>query len=138
MSKVIWHGDRVKLALHAALQAMVAAAAFEVEALAKVNITNNGQVDTGFMRQSVYASTPKGSTTPAASGVFYSTTEQRLVERTALPSSATPGDTSAIVAVAAEYGIYQEIAQPYLYPALERVASSYGGQIVAAGKGEVK
>lgn len=103
-AKVNWFGDVVKLQLANASAEMVRAAAMQTEAQAKINITNNGQVDTGFMRQSVHAQI---------------------------------GAESAIVAVGAEYGIYQEMDRPYLYPALERVASRFGGEIVAAGKGAI-
>lgn len=45
------------------------------------------------------------------------------------------GDLSAVVFVAAEYGIYVELgttrmrARPYLLPALEEVARSIGGEV---------
>ena len=100
-ARVEWFGDDVQLKLEGATDEMIKAAAFMVEGQAKVNITTNGQVDTGFMRASVYTMLQDGG---------------------------------AIVGVGADYGIYQETLRPFLYPALERVAQSKGGEVVAAGR----
>jgi len=100
-AEVKWFGDEVKLVLQGATQEMVQKAATATEAQAKVNITINGQVDTGFMRSSVYTA---------------------------------PIEGGAKVGVGAEYGIYQETLRPYLYPALERVARTMAGDVVAAGR----
>lgn len=129
---VDWFGDEVRLKLRDASAAMVRAAAFAVEGQAKVNITNNGQVDTGFMRNSVYAATDKGLSESASSGTFMSHKEGRQIERQALPQMSAP-ENGALVAVGAEYGIWQEQENPFLYPALERVAQSMEGEIVAEG-----
>lgn len=136
MAKVDWYGDKLKLQLTAASEAMVAAAAQQIEAEAKVNVTNNGQVDTGFMRQSIYSVTPRGGGNPPGGGSYHSAKENRQVERKALPARTAP-DGGAVVAVGAEYGIYQEMARPFLYPAVERVGGNMG-QIVQAGAGEIE
>lgn len=131
---VDWFGDEVKLILKNATAEMIRAAAFAVEGQAKVNITTNGQVDTGFMRNSVYAAVAGGASSGgASSGTYTSYKEGRSVERRALPQMNPPED-GAIVAVGAEYGIYQEQERAFLYPALERVAQTMEGQIIAAGQ----
>lgn len=101
-----WFGDDLQVKLKAASAAMIAKASEQTVAEAKVNVTNNGQVDTGFMRESMH-----------------------VAELT---------ETRGVVAVGAEYGIYQEMKKAFLYPAAERVANSYEGQIVAAGSEKMK
>ena len=59
-ARVEWFGDDVKLKLEGATDEMIKKAAFLVEGQAKVNITVNGQVDTGFMRASVYTKLQDG------------------------------------------------------------------------------
>lgn len=119
-----WYGDEVKrLILNQAMPEMIAAAALLVEGQTKVNINQNGQVDTGFMVNSVYAVGPGVNTYgPAA-------VPGKLANGAAVPTPA-----GAVVGVAAEYAIYQEERLPFLYPALETVAGRMGGQIVSAGR----
>lgn len=121
---VKWYGDEVKrLILNQAMPEMIAAAALLVEGQTKVNINQNGQVDTGFMVNSVYAVGPGVNTYgPAAIA-------GKLANGAAVPTPA-----GAVVGVAAEYAIYQEERLPFLYPALETVAGRMGGQIVSAGR----
>ena len=47
--------------LHAADDA-VTALAFQVEGQAKINVRENGQIDTGFMLNSIYTVAPEGNT----------------------------------------------------------------------------
>ena len=117
---VKWYGDEILLKLREkATPEMIAKAAFLIEAQAKVNVTNNGQVDTGFMRSSIYANTPLGNT--------YEHDERAnpMVE---------PPSGAGLVAVAAEYGIFQEARIPFLYPAAETVAEQVTAEIVSIGR----
>ncbi len=127
---VRWYEDTVKLKLRNASDAMVDQAAFLVEGQTKVNIRNNGQVDTGFMMNSVYAVTPKADTY----GQAQSSAKNAASEKDMAPK-ADPPKNGAVVAVGAEYAIFQEERTAFLYPALETVAGQMGGKVVAAGRG---
>jgi hypothetical protein len=70
--------------------------AFQVEAQAKANVVANDQIDTGFMLNSIHTNFNKSE----------------------LPSGAV-----AAIYVGAEYGIWQEFKNPFLYPALRSVTS---------------
>ena len=122
---VKWYGDEVLLKLKDATAEMIDKAAFLIEGQAKIN----APVDTGFMRNSIYVVTPKSNTYSAAKGSARSARNDRDVA-----PQANPPENGAVVAVGAEYAIYQEMQQAFLYPALESVAASKGGEIVSAGK----
>lgn len=133
---VDWYGDRILLQIGDASAEMLTKAAFLIEGQAKINITNNGQVDTGFMRNSVYANAPNGEHAPeGADGRYHSRKEQRSVERKSANPVQPDNAKEAVVGVAASYAIYQESDNPFLYPAVVDVASQMSGQIVDAGKG---
>lgn len=119
-----WYGDEVKkLILNKATPEMITAAALLVEGQAKVNIRENGQIDTGFMLNSVYAVGPGVNSYGPA-----------VVAGKTAAGPASPSSGGAVVGVAAEYAIYQEERLAYLYPALETVAGRMEGQIVSAGR----
>jgi len=128
---VKWYGDEVLLQLKEATAEMLDAAAHLIETEAKINAA----VDTGFMRNSIYVVTPISNTygKTDASGSFQSKKEKRQVERRLAPQANAPED-GAVVVVGAEYAIYEEMHRAFLYPALEKVASSKGAEIVSAGK----
>ena len=96
---------------------MVRKAAFDIQALAMAT----APVRTGFLKSSIYTVT-KGEST-------YSNIEG---DGPLLPEVDQPSDdTTAYVAVGAEYGIYVEMgtskmgAQPYLIPAAEAVRPAF-------------
>lgn len=86
-------------------------------------ITANGQVVTGFMRDSVYASTANESTygqaTPPTDDVYL------------LPEQQPENDQQGVVGVAANYAIYQDMgtrfmpAHPFFEPGLELGRAQY-------------
>ncbi len=103
--------------LPAALQHGIDSAAQEVES----RIAGNSPYDTGFLRSSVYRSTPESSDYGSASappGDSY-----------LLPEEKPPDDMSAVIGVGASYGIYLEYgtrnmpAQPYVTPQTEAARS---------------
>lgn len=116
--------------------ALVRRTAFAVEREAKVN----APVDTGFLRNSIYTVTDRGSSYDrtwyratralakrhAGERRSSKTKEWRRVMGLMLDEVDTPGDLTAIVAVGAEYGIHVEYgtdraaAQPYLSPAVDK------------------
>ena len=87
--------------------------AFQIEGQTKVNIKDNGQINTGFMLNSVYVVEETGGE--------YLTVEDN--ERLA-PEQDLPDDALAGVAVAAEYAIYQEAQNGFLFPAAEKVLNN--------------
>lgn len=108
--------------------------AFQVEAQTKVNIQQNGQIDTGFMLNSVYTRTKSGESTyndTETSGLYISK-DLRDVEREIAPEREIPGKATAIVAVGAAYAIYQEQQQSFLFAAAETTASGRPGAEVSS------
>lgn len=104
--------------------------ALQCEAFAKINIQQNGQIDTGFMLNSTYAITPTESRYGETweSGEYKSSSGGKSVERRRVESLPQPRD-SAAVHCAAEYAIYQEIRQSFLYRALEQLQEAFGGEM---------
>lgn len=121
-AKVDWFGDEVFLKILEATAEGLEAAAFDIEGLAKQNIVAKDLIDTGFMLNSVYAKGPKNSSYGGGGDL-------------ALPEANLNSEHEALVAVAAEYGIWPELKYPYLYPALEEGAARAGGHIEKAAKG---
>jgi hypothetical protein len=115
---VKWHGQRVRGEVQAATRAAIAKLAFDIEAGAKAQITDNQQIDTGFMRNSTYTVTKDhGVRAGAGAGV-------------AGREAASPqplGDADAIVGVGAVYAIYNEVKKSFLRVAFERVIGAAGG-----------
>lgn len=88
--KVDWRKQDVIATIKGATDEALTAMVAEIEALTKLQIQANGQIDTGFMLNSI-------GFTPAQDGV-------------------------ASAHVAAEYAVFQEIKNPFLYPSLQTVA----------------
>lgn len=98
--------------------------AFQVEAQTKANIQENGQIDTGFMLNSVYAVTDSGSTYDATdpSG-FYMNQGGEGQERSRANQIGLQG-ADAAVAVAADYAIWQELRRSFLWRSVQSVKGS--------------
>jgi hypothetical protein len=128
-SIVNWYGSRVKLLVAEAQAEILDRLAFEIEGQAKVNIRDNGQIDTGFMVNSGY--------TVSAKRNGYS---EALVEASARNPDATMAPQvqlkrgEAAVVFGAEYSIFQEMRQSFLYKALVDVAQRSGAVILAVGR----
>ena len=124
-SKVNWYQDRVILSVDKATDEMLTKLAFQIEGQAKVNIRDNGQIDTGFMVNSVYAVPPGGGSDYAeAQGAA----EARNPKAVMLAETQAP-EGGAAVAAGAEYAVYQEMANSFLYRALEQVAGDAEGKL---------
>ena len=93
---------------------------------ARVNLRDTDQIDTGFMLNSGYMVSAKGSTygETAASGA--GGRERASAVRVGRHESAT--------AFAAKYAIYQELHRSFLYRALTQTVAQFGGIVRAAGK----
>lgn len=106
------------MVLGEAIAEVLLAVGYQVEGQTKVNITDNGQVDTGFMLNSVYTTGNNGST--------YGAAERQAGARDPdgeMAPEVDAGDGVA-VAVGAEYAIHQEEKNSFLYRAAEQVAGS--------------
>ena len=107
---VKWYGRRVLLAVADATDEIVSELAFFVEGRAKTE----APVDTGFMRNAIYAITPQENRRRIAEIAALAAAERPL----ASPPRATD-EHVAIVHGAAEYTIYQEMRRSFLYRALQ-------------------
>ena len=121
--RLTWRKREVMLAVKDATAAGMNKLALRVESEAKQNIVANDQVDTGFMLNTVYhvsrlssypATDAPGVKTGRKSG------QRRQVQKA--PEAALPPQYMALVACGAEYAIYQELQQSFLYLALVQVA----------------
>lgn len=126
--EVNWYENNVRGIIEGASDEIIKRAAFSIEAEAKINVTENGQVDTGFMRNSIYAKTKdtSGYNTTDADGTYTSQRTGQAVKRRRA-DEADLQDADAVVHVAAEYAIYQEMDNPFLYNAMETVIGQFGG-----------
>jgi hypothetical protein len=94
------HWGNIADAYPAACAAVVKKTAADGQANVQAKIRSNGQIDTGFMLNSVYHVTADGSTYQGGAN--------------ALPEVARPSSpTEAYVAVAAKYGIHQNYGTRY-------------------------
>jgi hypothetical protein len=124
--------DRVKIKIKDATDEALAAWAFQLEGQTKVNIAGNDQVDTGFMMNSVYTITRKAGTYAAAKKTGrYKNKAGDMVERQLAPEQRLPGDAAAGVVVGANYAIYQEVRDSFLFKAAEKIARQAGGTLEA-------
>lgn len=125
--KVVWKGKEVLLKLQNATADALEAAAFSVEGRAKRNIVNNDQVDTGFMLNSVYA-VGQGSDQLDNYVQAQAQAGSKNPDADFLSKEKPPADgMTSIVAVGAEYAIYQELRNSFLYLALQQEVKEFGG-----------
>jgi hypothetical protein len=118
MSKSFNHFDAIAKALKPVCAQVVRKVALDCQANIQNQIRTNDQIDTGFMVNSVYVVTNNSSDYKGG--------------KNALPSVAKPKEeTEALVAVAAEYAIYQEMGtrfQPgraFFAPGVERTRPGF-------------
>lgn len=122
-----WHGNDALRAIADATPEMLLAIGLQIEGQAKANIVANGQVDTGFMLNSVY-------TTDGGNGSTYATAQRQASSKSGdaeMAPQAAPPPGGVAVAVGADYAIHQETRNSFLYRAAEMVA---GG----AAEGEIE
>lgn len=133
--EVDWYVEDVILQVEKATQRSLEAVAARIDGLTKINIATNDQVDTGFMVNSVYFATAEGSTySDADADGLYSNSQGQMVEREKAPEAPLPPEYDALVCVGANYAIFQEQQQPFLYPALLQAAAEAEGIIEKALK----
>lgn len=137
-AKVDWYGDKVRLKIDEHVQRSLEAAAFRIEERTKVNISNSpgasgqGLIDTGFLWNSTYVATPRRSTYDQTepTGLYVSPNQGgREVERHIAPEEPLDVDDAALVAVGAEYAVYQEIKHGFFFKAIEDTREEFKGLI---------
>lgn len=121
--EVNWYADAVYIALDKAEDALAEQVLILLDEEVKLAINRNDQIDTGFMINSAYWRTRNRST---YGGTWetgrYKDREGDPVARGRAPE-AELGGALGVFGVAAEYAIFQELLQPFLWPALQRVAA---------------
>ena len=122
-----WHGGDILLQLKGATTEALTSLAFAVEAEAKLNVTDNQQVDTGFMRNAIYTTSPDVSTYGNTPGSGYEFGANGYVYREqAREMSAAEGEI--LVVAAAEYSLDQELKQSFLLKAVNTLGTEQGFQ----------
>jgi hypothetical protein len=127
--KVDWFANDVSLAVEGVSAEVLTALAFQGEALAKRNIQANGQIDTGFMLNSTYGIGPTADHRAQAEAEARAVAEKEMAQ----PPDLEEGEAG--IHAAAEYAVYQEMAQSFLYKALEELAGQAEGVIREVARG---
>lgn len=115
--------------LHNTLSEIVGRTAASMEAMAAVN----APVDTGFLKGSIYSTSVAQGSTYGQNAITPPTKYSYL-----LPEEVPDDDMTAIIGVAANYGIFLELgtryqpAQPYLLPAMFRAQDMFETAIESA------
>jgi hypothetical protein len=131
-----WFEGQAKLVIEQKTQESLNKAAFRIEERTKVNIneapgaSGQGLIDTAFMLNSTYVAMPNRSTydKTLATGL-YANREGADVERHIAPEVPFPNGAAALVAVGAEYAVYQEIIHHFFYQAILDAASEFDGLV---------
>ena len=130
--EVNWYENDAILKIDNATDELVTKLAFLVEGYAKVE----AKVDTGFMRNAIY--TVPAATAPrktgAASGQYQSKKTGEMVERNRVNEVPKLPPLTAAVHAAAEYTIYREMEDHFLYDALVKVQQDTPGVIREVGR----
>ena len=87
----------------------------QIEALVKVRITDEGLVDTGFMRSSVYVSTHDQS----GYGAARANASSRNPDAEMFPEARPKDAYEALVVVGANYAAYVENDHPFFRPVID-------------------
>jgi hypothetical protein len=132
-AEVTLYLDHVKVVVDDATDEVLKALAFRITERAQLNIRANDQIDTAFMVNSVYPIWKDGSDYGKAKASAESRTTSAKTGRTVdhtgdMAPEERLGDADAAVVVGANYAIYQEAANPFLWPAGEKAAAEFGGE----------
>lgn len=124
---VNWYEQDALLAIDNASDDLVTRLAFLVEGYAKVR----ARVDTGFMRNAIYTIPAVGDIKDKGpeSGEFESKKTGEMVRRDRADQTPSIPRHSAAVHAAAEYTIYREMEDHFLYDALREVQKDTPGVI---------
>lgn len=124
-AKVVFYLDKVLFKVDKAAQQSLLAIGHQIEGQAKANIDENQQVDTGFMWNAVYVTAKDESNYGEAQAKAKA---QNPKAEMAPEASVKPGQVAVVAG--ANYSIYQEAQQSFLFKAGEQVAGQVAGAIV--------
>lgn len=119
-SSLKWFASNVKATFKRPIQDGLTNIGMLVRRQARRNLTENNQVDTKFLWNSIYVATPEKVTQIAADGEYLARKSGKIEPRQSGPI--VQPSIGVHVGVAAEYGIYPELENSYLYRAIEQVA----------------
>jgi len=120
--------EKVLVTVGQATDEALKALAFAMQAQAQANIRSNGQIDTGFMVNSVYVISADGKAGDNWQSGDYLNESGQTVRRE-LADQPALGDAAAAVVVGANYAVYQEAENSFLYRAGEQVAGQASGTV---------
>ena len=122
--QVNWYGEDVKLLIRDVNMRGLIAIGYRIEEQTKINITDNQQVDTGFMRNSVYVSAPKEDSFSQTwdTGEYKSDKTGYMAFRAAWDKIDPPDKRTVVVVVGAEYAVFLELQNSFLLKAVEQVS----------------
>lgn len=123
MSKINWYREKVLAALKDAEGEVLATLAFRALEHAMTNVQANDQIDTGFMLNSGYAVSSKRDNYAEAMA-----DAAARAPREAAPK-VQPGQNESIAGFAAEYAVYQEMRQTFLFKGAEQAGDELGAII---------
>jgi hypothetical protein len=119
-AQVNWYGDKVLLIVQKATKAVLWKLALQGEKMAKENVQANNQIDTGFMLNTIYSEGPGMPPSDVwESGVYTDKSGNAVERRGGTPTLVSP--EHAAVGCVAEYAIYQEMQNSFLYRAMEQL-----------------
>jgi hypothetical protein len=128
-AEVVFFLDHIMVRVQEAEGEILEALAHQIEGQAKANIVANDQVDTGFMLNSIYVTTESGSTHRQAEGKARAKNPSGK-----MATEVTAGQGKAAVVAGAEYAIFQEAKNSFLFRAAEQVGPQVGGIVEKIGK----
>jgi hypothetical protein len=131
VAKVNWYEKDVILVVDKATDEVLTKLANHVQGQTRVNIQANGQIDTGFMINAVYAITPLPNDRPRVRALVEA---RAAADRPLAPAFRIAKHGEAAIHGAAEYTIHQEMRKPFLYPALVSAAKIADGAIREVGR----
>lgn len=118
-SNLKWFASNVKATFKRPIQDGLTNVAMLTRRQARRNLTENRQVDTKFLWNSIYVATPEKMTPIPPDGEYLSTKSGRMEKRESGPI--VRPTSGAHVGVAADYGIYPELENSYLFRAIDQV-----------------
>ena len=115
---VRWHGVKVKEQLDDALADLEDRILERITARAEENVVANDQIDTGHMRKSFYAVSPRQNTYRLTHppGIYWRRKSRAFVPRERAPEI-TPEAGTSIAANSAPYALHPELRQSFMYVA---------------------
>jgi len=124
--EIDWFEEEVFLKIEGASEEVIRSAAFQILNHAKINIQQNGQIDTSAMWNSGYILIHGQEDTYAEAR---GDAESANPDAEVAPKVTLPTDALASVAFGVNYAFWQELKNPFLFPALQQTEKEMGGII---------